>query len=50
MGKETIGEREQTLSDNLSGNLSGKRSGTSPVYALIIAQHFAFVKGFFETF
>ena len=44
MGKETTGERIQTL----SGNLSGKRSEFSPVYAYSIAQPFVFVKWFLE--
>ena len=44
MGKETTGERIQTL----SGSLSGKRSGSSPVYAYSIAQQICFVKGFLK--
>ena len=46
MGKETTGERIQTLSNNLSG----KRSGTSPVYAYSITHLSAIVKGFSKLF
>ena len=44
VGKETTGERIQTL----SGSLSGKRSGPSPVYAYIITHLSAIVKRFLE--
>ena len=46
MGKETTGERIQTL----SGNLSGKWSEFSPVYAYSIAHLSAIVKRFSKLF
>ena len=46
VGKETTGERIQTL----SGSLSGKRSGSSPVYAYSITHLSAIVKRVLKTF